>query len=146
MHPLEKETLKVLQQERLVEAGDSLIVAVSAGPDSMALLHVLAKLAPGLDITLTAAYVNHGLRPAESLQEENLVRETAGRLGMEYRLGKINVKDAAASQNLSIEHAARLLRYEFLEDVARQRNAPKIAVAHTADDQAEEPSWFEIVK
>ena len=138
MHPLEKETLKVLQQEKLVQAGDSIVVAVSAGPDSMALLHVLVKLAPGLNITLTPVYVNHGLRPAEALQEENLVKEIAGSLHLEWRTGSVNVKETAAGRKLSIEHAARLLRYQFLEDVARQVQAQKIAVAHTADDQVEE--------
>jgi len=138
MHPLEKETLKVLQQEKLVQAGDSIVVAVSAGPDSMALLHVLVKLAPGLNITLTPVYVNHGLRPSEALQEENLVKEIANSLHLEWRTGSVDVKETAASRKLSIEHAARLLRYQFLEDVARQVQAQKIAVAHTADDQVEE--------
>jgi tRNA(Ile)-lysidine synthase len=138
MHPLEKETLKILQQEQLVQPGDSIVVALSAGPDSMALLHVLAKLAPGLNITLTAAYVNHGLRPDEALQEENLVRETAEGLNIDWRIGSVNVKDTAARKRLSIEHTARLLRYEFLEEVAAEVQADKIAVAHTADDQAEE--------
>ena len=82
MHPLEKETLKILQQEQLVKAGDSVIVAVSAGPDSMALLHVLARLATDLNITLTAVYVNHGLRPDETLQEEELVKEITAGLGV----------------------------------------------------------------
>ena len=138
MHPLEKETLKVLQQEKLVHAGDSIVVAVSAGPDSMALLHVLVKLAPGLNITLIPVYVNHGLRPAESSREEALVKETAASLGVGFRGGTVNVKDTAASRKLSIEHAARLLRYEFLEKTADEVQATKIAVAHTADDQVEE--------
>ena len=138
MHPLEKETLKILQQEQLVQSGDSVVIALSAGPDSMALLHVLAKLAPGLNITLTAVYVNHGLRPDETLREENLVRETAEGFNIDWRIGSVNVKDTAARRKLSIEHAARLLRYEFLEDIAAAVQADKIAVAHTADDQAEE--------
>jgi len=138
MHPLEKETLKFLQQEKIVQSGDSIVVAVSAGPDSMALLHVLAALAAVLHNTLTAVYVNHGLRPEEASQEETLVKKTAVALGIEYRIGTVNVKDTAASRKLSIEHAARLLRYEFLENVARQVQAEKIAVAHTADDQVEE--------
>ncbi len=138
MHPLEKETLKILQQEQLLQSGDSVVIALSAGPDSMALLHVLAKLAAGLNITLTAVYVNHGLRPEEALQEENLVRETAEGFNIDWRIGHVNVKDTAARRKLSIEHAARLLRYEFLEEIAAEVQADKIAVAHTADDQAEE--------
>jgi tRNA(Ile)-lysidine synthase len=138
MHPLEKETLKILQQEQLVKAGDSVVVAVSAGPDSMALLHVLARLAADLNITLTAVYVNHGLRPDETLQEEELVKEITAGLGVDCRIGSVNVKDTAFGRKLSIEHAARILRYELLEDIASEVQAQKIGVAHTADDQAEE--------
>jgi tRNA(Ile)-lysidine synthase len=138
MHPLEKETLNILQQEKLVQAGDRIVVGVSSGPDSMALLHVLSRLSTDLNITLTAVYVNHGLRLEEALQEENLVKETAAGLGVDCRTGSVNVKDTAASRKLSIEHAARILRYKFLEDIADEVQAQKIAVAHTADDQAEE--------
>ena len=66
MHPLEKNTIKVIQQENLLQAGDKVVAAVSAGPDSMALFHILASLAPVLDFTLITAYVNHGLRPVEA--------------------------------------------------------------------------------
>jgi len=138
MHPLEKETLRILQQEQLVQPGDKVVVGVSSGPDSMALLHVLVKLAAELDITLTAVYVNHGLRPDEASQEENLVRETAEGFNIDWRIGSVNVKDTAVRRKLSIEHTARLLRYQFLEDVAAEVQGDKIAVAHTADDQAEE--------
>jgi PP-loop superfamily ATP-utilizing enzyme len=63
MHPLEKKTLKILKQEHLLQTREKVVIGVSGGPDSMALLHVLARLAPILDITLAAVYVNHGLRP-----------------------------------------------------------------------------------
>lgn len=118
--------------------GETAVVAVSAGPDSMALLHLLAGLAGGQGISLVAAYVDHGLRPAESGQEAELVREQAGFLGVPCRTGMVPVQRYAGVHKLSIEHAARLLRYEFFEQVAVECGAMRIAVAHTADDQAEE--------
>ena len=66
MHPLDKETLKIVGQEQLLQVGEKILIGVSGGPDSMALLHVLAHLAQELDITLAAVYVNHGLRPDET--------------------------------------------------------------------------------
>lgn len=138
MQPLEKKTLKILQQEHLLLAGEKAVIGVSGGPDSMALLHVLASLAPVLAITLAAAYVNHGLRPDEAEKEKLLVAAAANRLGLDFFYGAIDVKELAARQKLSIEHAARLLRYDFLEKTAREYGALKIALAHTADDQAEE--------
>lgn len=138
MHPLEKKTLKTVEQEHLLQAGEKVIIGVSGGPDSMALLHVMARLAPVLDITLAAVYVNHGLRPAEAEKEKSLVAADANRLGIDFFSCSVDVKGLAARQKFSIEHAARLLRYDFLEKTAHESDAQKIALAHTADDQAEE--------
>ena len=138
MHPLEKKTLKTIQQEHLLHTGEKAVIGVSGGPDSMALLHVLARLASILDITLAAVYVNHGLRPDEAAKERSLVAVEANRLGLDFFSGAVDVKGLAARQKFSIEHAARLLRYDFLEKTAHECGALKIALAHTADDQAEE--------
>ncbi|MFC1844479.1 tRNA lysidine(34) synthetase TilS [Thermodesulfobacteriota bacterium] len=138
MHPLEKETLKTVRQEQLIQAGDRILIGVSGGPDSMALLHVLARLAPDLNITPAAAYVNHGLRPEETREEKNLVETAANSLGVDFFTASVDVKGLAAKQKSSIEHAARILRYDFFEKTAEEWGATKIAVAHTADDQAEE--------
>ena len=138
MHPLEKKTLKILERENLLQAGERAVIGVSGGPDSMALMHVLARLIPMLDITLAAVYVNHGLRPAEAETEKSLVAADAIRLGIDFFSGAVDVRGLAARQKFSIEHAARLLRYDFLEKTADTYGAQKIALAHTADDQAEE--------
>lgn len=138
MDPLEKKILKTIQQEGLLQKGEKVLIAVSAGPDSMTLLHVLTRLAPVLDITLAAAYVNHGLRPAEAEQEQNLVESEARRTGADFFSGSVNVKDMADRQKFSLEQAARTLRYGFLENTAREYGARKIALGHTADDQVEE--------
>jgi tRNA(Ile)-lysidine synthetase-like protein len=138
MHPLEKKTLKILTQEELLKGGEKVLAAVSGGPDSMALLHVLARLAPVLDITVAAAHVNHGLRPGEAEEDAALAIAEAGRLGLDFFLADVDVKDLAERRKLSLEHAARLLRYNFIEKTARRWGATKIALGHTADDQAEE--------
>ena len=138
MHPLEKETIKIVQLEQLLTAGEKVLIGVSGGPDSMALLHVLSRIAPDLDITLAAVYVNHGLRPDEAHNEKDLVETAAVNLGVDFFTGSVDVQGLAAQQKLSIEHAARLLRYDFFEKTAKEWRATKIAVAHTADDQAEE--------
>jgi tRNA(Ile)-lysidine synthase len=138
MHPLEKKTLKILEQEHLLQAGEKAVIGVSGGPDSMALLHVLACLAPVIDIKLAAVYVNHGLRPGEAEKEKSVVAADANRLSIDFFSGAVDVKGLAARQKFSIEHAARLLRYDFLKKTAHACGAQKIALAHTADDQAEE--------
>lgn len=115
-----------------------MIVAVSGGPDSMALLHLLAGVQELLDLFLTVVWVDHGLRPQETRQEGQAVADAAGRLGLPFIVRQVDVGALSLEQHLSIEHAARDLRYSVLREVARDCQADCIAVAHTADDQAEE--------
>lgn len=122
----------------MLVAGERCVVAVSGGPDSMALLQVLAQLASGLDLFLVVAHVDHGLRPSEAAAEARLVREAAQALGLVCECGRLEVAVYAREQGLSLEHAARTLRYGFLAEVAARYRATKIGVGHTADDQAEE--------
>ena len=138
MHPLEKEILAVIRTAGLVSPGEGVVAGVSGGPDSMALLHVLAALAPALGIRIIAVYVNHQLRPDEAEKEGQLVEQQARSLGASFAACRIDVHGEAAKRKISIEHAARELRYEFFDQVAEKFLAGKIAVAHTADDQAEE--------
>lgn len=138
MHPLEKKIQGLLRNQGLIRQGERIVIGVSGGPDSMALLHVLAALQHLLGIEIHAVYVDHGLRPHEAPAEAALVEARARSLGVEYDIRRIDVHGASAVRKVSIEHAARDLRYDALHQVARDRRAGKIAVAHTADDQAEE--------
>jgi tRNA(Ile)-lysidine synthase len=138
MHPLLKKTRDLLIRERLIAPGDKVVVGVSAGVDSMAMLQVLARLRAELSFTPMACYVNHGLRPAEAEKEAGLVEQTAAELGIPCRSVPVGVEAEARRQKISIEHAARLLRYQVFEAWAEETGAARIAVAHTANDQAEE--------
>ncbi|MBU0730602.1 MAG: tRNA lysidine(34) synthetase TilS [Proteobacteria bacterium] len=138
MHPLLKETRLFIKNHGLVTPGDRVVIGVSGGPDSLALLHVLAALAPELSFFVVAAYANHGLRPQEATDEQEAVSAAAARLNIPFVSKQINVQAYSKEHGLSIEHAARILRYSFFNDVLSEYAAHKIAVAHTADDQAEE--------
>ncbi len=138
MHALERDILAIVTRDGLLAGHERLVVGVSGGPDSTALLHVLAALREPLDLGLVAVYVDHGLRPAETPGEGAYVRQSAANLGIDYEYVRVAAAEHAARAGLSLEHAARELRYEALRTVARQYGAACIAVAHTADDQAEE--------
>lgn len=138
MHPLVRKVGSFIAAEGLLAPGERCVLGVSGGPDSMALLHVLAELGKRSGWMLVAAHVDHGLRPGEAEAEADLVRGAAGRLGVLFTQARVDVRSWAEKRGLSIEHAARDLRYDFFEQVARQHGAGKIVVAHTADDQAEE--------
>jgi tRNA(Ile)-lysidine synthase len=119
-------------------AGEIVIVAVSGGADSIALLRALAALRPVDAIgRLIAAHFNHRLRGDESDGDERFVADLAAKLGIECATASGATADAARERGDGLEAAARELRYRFLIDTARSRGARYIATAHTRDDQAE---------
>lgn len=123
-----------------VAQGSKVVVAVSGGPDSMALLHLLADACKRgkLELELTAVWVDHGLRPQETPAEEQTVRAATEQLGIPCITHRVDAASWSKEQKISLEHAARDLRYAALRNTAREVGAACIAVAHTADDQAEE--------
>ena len=138
MISLQQKFYKILTDSCLVTAKTRLVVAVSGGPDSMALLHLLAAAGKQLKPALCVVWVDHGLRPGETPQEEQLVRGAARRLGLPCIARRVDTARHAEEHHRSLEHAARELRYRVLREECQTFSADYIAVAHTADDQVEE--------
>lgn len=137
MHLIES-VLRTIRRHRMVPAGGRVVVAVSGGPDSVGLLHLLREAGPeGRFDIVAVAHFNHQLRGEEADADEAFCRQLALRLELPFEAGRADVREAAARERRSIEDAARRLRYRFLEDVARRTGADAIAVGHTRDDQAE---------
>jgi tRNA(Ile)-lysidine synthase len=127
--------LRTLREHALVDRGERVLVAVSGGPDSTALLHALVQLAPRLGIQVEAATVNHGLRP-EAATEVALVAERCRDLGVACEVLSVDVR-GARGPHISWQDAARRVRLGALEEAAVRRGCGRIALGHTADDQAE---------
>ena len=136
-HPVRDQVLHSIRDRGLLRAGDRVAVAVSAGADSVALLRVLLELRGELGIVLAVAHFNHQLRGDDSVADEQFVAELAQRHDLPFYQGRARVREHAASNKLSLEHAARELRYEWLIDLALEQHFDAIATAHTRDDQAE---------
>ena len=115
---------------------DRIIVAVSGGADSMALLHILADIT--LPLELIAVYIDHGLRPEETPHEQEIIAHSCESLNIIFKVRAVNVQKIIAENKKSPEEAARILRYRALEKIRQQYDAQVIAVGHTADDQVEE--------
>jgi tRNA(Ile)-lysidine synthase len=121
----------------LLDKGDRLIVGVSAGVDSMVLLHLLNAFRQEFDLSLIIAHVNHGLRPKESEEEAELVQKEAERLRLTFEYGFFNVKEFQKTGRISLQDAARRVRFHFFNVLLQKYSADKIALGHNADDQVE---------
>ena len=121
----------------LIVPGDTIVVGVSGGPDSVCLLHTLVQLRKRYDLRLHAAHLNHGSRGSASDADAAFVAHLAADLDVPVVVETRAVPAIAEAHHLAFEEAARRVRYAFLMDVAAQVGATKIAVGHNADDQAE---------
>lgn len=137
MIELDHQVEEAVSRHSLLRTGQSVLVAVSGGLDSMVLLHVLHRLAAAQRWRLAVAHFNHGLRGRASDADERLVRQTADKLGLPFFGECAKVKDHARQAGVSVEMAARQLRHEFLAATARAQRIRTIALAHQADDQVE---------
>jgi tRNA(Ile)-lysidine synthase len=134
---LESKVIDFIQQYGLVSPEEIVVVGVSGGADSVCMLHVLAKWRKRLRINLHIAHLNHQLRGVESEVDAKYVSDLAGSLGIPVTIDRQDVADYRLGRNLSIEEAARELRYNFLARVAGEVGANRVAIGHTRDDQVE---------
>jgi tRNA(Ile)-lysidine synthase len=134
---LAQSVLEFIRRQRLLKAGDRVAVAVSGGVDSVALLRVLLELRKELGIVPAVVHFNHGLRGAAGDGDEQFVADLAQRNKLEFRRDSGDVKAFASARHLSVEAAARKLRYEFFGRLLAESFVNRIATGHTLDDQAE---------
>lgn len=128
---------KTIQKHAMLKPGDRVIVGVSGGPDSVALVHVLYQLRKSYDLTLQVAHLNHGLRGKEALRDVRFVESLAHEMGLPCVVETFDVPSYKKEHSLSSQEAARLVRYQFLEELKKRTGASKIALGHNANDQAE---------
>ncbi|MBA7661992.1 tRNA(Ile)-lysidine synthase [subsurface metagenome] len=134
---LQQRVLGFIQENQLVSGQHCLLVAVSGGPDSVCLLYILVKLREELGIRLHVAHLNHQLRGADSEADAHYVSDLAHRLDIPATIEQRDVKAYQAQQRISLEEAAREVRYTFLAQVAKSIGVNRVAVGHTANDHIE---------
>jgi tRNA(Ile)-lysidine synthetase, N-terminal domain/tRNA(Ile)-lysidine synthetase, C-terminal domain len=135
---IEARVLEYIRQREVFRPGESVVVGLSGGPDSTALLAILSRLQGELGLCVTAAHFDHRLRSREEAAGDlGFATQVCRGLGVPLVSGRGDVTARARRSGETIEEAARNLRYRFMGGEARRLNAPVIAVGHTMDDQAE---------
>ncbi len=132
-----KKVNNTIKRYAMLYGGERVLIALSGGPDSVCLLHLLHELRKQWKISLEALYVDHGLRPDETEREKRFCKEIAERLGVGFNTVEVDVRTYAEREGLSLQEAARVLRYHALEQEAIRTESDRIATGHHADDQAE---------
>jgi tRNA(Ile)-lysidine synthase len=126
-----KQAEESIQRHRMLEAGDVVVVAISGGPDSTCLLHVLARLGKKLSLSLEVAHVDHRL----SEDSEKIAAQVSGRAAQEGF--EVHLAGAPDLSGANLHARARDFRYEFFDIVADKEGAHRIATGHTLDDRVE---------
>ena len=129
--------LNYITENKMIIKGDKVLIALSGGPDSVAMLHVLYLLQNKLGFTCFAAHVNHCLRGEEADKDEAYASDLCESLNIPLYSKRIDIKALAKERGISLEMAGREARYEFFNYLRVKLNLDKIALAHNANDQAE---------
>ncbi len=134
---MEAKVREIITGYKLINTGNTVLLGISGGADSIAMLRVLHNLMAELNFRIAVAHLNHGIRHNDADKDMEFVKALCGELQVPFYTETVNVPARAERDSLSIEMAAREERYEFFQRAAEYFNTGLLATAHTADDQAE---------
>lgn len=137
MKATEQKVLRFIKENALIKVNDRILIALSGGPDSIFVLHFFNKFRKKFKIEISAVHVNHLLRGKESDRDEIFCKVVCKELNVPFYSYKKNIKALARKKSLSIELAAREIRYSVFEKIVSSVGIDKIVTAHNSDDNAE---------
>ncbi|MBR0490825.1 MAG: tRNA lysidine(34) synthetase TilS [Clostridia bacterium] len=138
MNNLEEKILRTIKENKLIKDGDKLVLAVSGGPDSIAMLNALNNIKNSKEINFefVVSHINHMIRE-EAEEDENFVKDFCEKIGVQFFSKSIDVKEIANNNKIGLEEAGRIARYKYFDEVAKLTDSKKIAIAHNKNDSVE---------
>lgn len=133
---MKQKILQTIKKFNLIENGDSIVIGVSGGPDSICLLNLLNEIKNALNFKIYVAHINHMIRK-EADEETEYVKQFCEKLGIEYFVKKIDVIKQAKELKKGTEEVGRKIRYEFFNEILEKTSSNKIATAHNNNDKVE---------
>ena len=134
---MKSKVLDFIRKKKLLKKGDSVVLGVSGGADSICMLKILSDAQKRRDISLYVLHINHQIRGAEADEDAAFVKRACTKFKVPHRVVSVDVPRIAEEQGLSLEEAGRMVRYQEFSDYAYEVGANKIAVAHNSNDNAE---------
>ncbi len=129
--------LETIRKHKMLEENDNIVLGISGGVDSMALLHILLEIRELYKLKLHLVHVNHGVRGDLALRDQRFVKKVAEDLGLDFYTTNVSMEEYAKDHKITSEEAGRILRYGYFNQVLDSLGGGKIAVAHNLNDQAE---------
>lgn len=129
--------IKTIEKYAMLKPKSRILIGISGGPDSICLLHIFNQLKSEYKLRLFAFHLNHQLRGKDADEDERFVKQFCQQLKIPCRIRKVKVREYAKRNKLSLEQAAREIRYQLLEQVRKELRCHKIVLGHNADDNAE---------
>ncbi len=134
---MKQTVLKYIQENNLINYGDTVICGLSGGADSCAMVSILNSLKTELGINLICAHLNHMLRGEEAERDMEFAENFCKKLSIPFYSRSVDIKKMAEEKGVSLEDAGRVARYEFFDDILKKTGAQKIATAHNKNDNTE---------
>ena len=133
---MKNKVLDTIKKYNLIETKDKIVLGVSGGPDSISMLNILNEIKNELNFEIYVAHMNHMIRK-EAEDDENYVQEYCTKNNIQFFVKRVDVVQIANTNKIGTEEAGRKVRYEFFEEVMKNVNANKIAIAHNKNDKVE---------
>ena len=137
---MKEKVLETIEKYNLIKDGDRLVLGVSGGPDSIAMLNILNDIKNDkkqhMNFDIIVAHVNHMIR-AEAIDDQKFVKNFCKKIGVTFYAKSIDVQKIANNKKIGTEEAGRNVRYEFFDEILKKENANKIAIAHNKNDKIE---------